>query len=57
MISWDPEGGNIKGRFDFGQGSFPGDSDGKESACNVGDLGSIPGPGRFLGKGIGYPLQ
>ena len=26
---------------------FPGGSDGKESACNVGDLGSIPGLGRF----------
>ena len=28
---------------------FPGDSDGKESACNVGDLGSIPGIGRSPG--------
>ena len=36
---------------------FPGGSDGKESACNVGDLGSIPGLGRSLGEGIGYPLQ
>ena len=35
----------------------PGDSDGKESACNAGDLGSIPGSGRFPGKGNGYPLQ
>ena len=51
------EEGNVKGRFDFGQGSFPADSDGKESACNVGDLGSIPESGRFPGKGIGYPLQ
>ena len=47
MISWDPEGGNIKGRFDFGQGSFPGGSDGKESACNVGDPDLIPELGRF----------
>ena len=31
---------------------FPGDSDGKVSACNVGDLGSIPGSGIFLKKGI-----
>ena len=31
--------------------SFPGGSDSKEFACNVGDLGSIPGPGRFPGKG------
>ena len=29
----------------------------KESACNVGDLGSIPGLGRFTGEGKGYPLQ
>ena len=29
----------------------------KESACNVGDLGSIPGLGRFPGEGNGYPLQ
>ena len=36
---------------------FPGDSDGKESACNVGDLGSIPGSGRSPGEGNGYPLQ
>ena len=31
--------------------------DGKESACNAGDLGSIPGSGRFLGEGNGNPLQ
>ena len=31
--------------------------DGKESACNAGDPGSIPGVGRSLGEGIGYPLQ
>ena len=30
---------------------FPGSSAGKESACNVGDLGSIPGLGRFPGEG------
>jgi len=35
----------------------PGDSDGKESACNAGDLGSILGSGRFPGKGNDYPLQ
>ena len=29
----------------------------KKSACNVGDLGSIPGPGRSPGEGKGYPLQ
>ena len=36
---------------------FPCDSAGKESACNVGDLGSIPCLGRSLGEGKGYPLQ
>ena len=34
-----------------------GGSAGKESACNVGDLGSIPGLGRSPGEGKGYPLQ
>ena len=36
---------------------FPDSSVGKESACNSGDPGSIPGPGRSAGEGIGYPLQ
>ena len=36
---------------------FPGNSDGKESACNAGDSGSIPGSGRSPGEGIGYLLQ
>ena len=36
---------------------FPDSSIGKESACNGGDLGSIPGLGRSAGEGIGYPLQ
>ena len=40
--------------FFFG---FPGGSDSKESACNVGDLGSIPGLGRSSGEGNGNPLQ
>ena len=35
---------------------FPGGSDGKESACNAGDLGSIPGLGRSPGERNGYPL-
>jgi len=35
----------------------PGGSDDKESACNVGDLGSIPGLGRSPEEGNGYPLQ
>ena len=46
-----------KGRsFEEGRG-FPGGSDGKESACNAGNLGLIPGSGRFPGEGNGYPIQ
>ena len=37
--------------------SLPCTSVGKESACNAADPGSIPGSGRFVGEGIGYPLQ
>ena len=36
---------------------FPGGSDGKVSACDVGDQSLIPGLGRSPGKGKGYPLQ
>ena len=36
---------------------FPGSSAGKESACNAGDPGSIPGLGSSPGERIGYPLQ
>ena len=36
---------------------FPHGSVGKESTCNAGDPGSIPGSGRFTGEGTGYPLQ
>ena len=36
---------------------FPGGSYGKESACNVGDLGLIPGLGKSPGEGNGNPLQ
>ena len=38
-------------------GGFPGGSDGKESACNVGYLGSIPGLGRSPGGGHDNPFQ
>ena len=38
-------------------GGFPDTSVGKESACNAGDPGSIPGLGRSPGEGKGYPLQ
>ena len=36
---------------------FPGDSVGKESACNVGDMCSIPGLGRSPGEEHGNPFQ
>ena len=36
---------------------FPGGSDSKESACNAGNAGSIPGLGRSPVEGNGYPLQ
>ena len=36
---------------------FPASSAGKESSCNAGDPGLIPGLGRSLGEGIGYPRQ
>ena len=36
---------------------FPDSSVGKESTCNAGDPGSIPGSGRSPGEGIGYRLQ
>ena len=38
-------------------GGFPGDSDGKESACSAGDPGSNPGLGKSPGEGNGNPLQ
>ena len=44
-------------RLLLGYGCFPDSSVGKESACNEGDLGLIPGLGRSSGEGIGYPLQ
>ena len=39
------------------QWDFPGGSDGKESVCNAGDLGSKPGLGRSPGEGHDNPLQ
>ena len=41
----------------FKEKGFPGGSAGKEFTCNAGDLGSIPGLGRFPGEGNNYPLQ
>ena len=46
--------GEMKGRLFRG---LPGGSDGKEFACNGGDLVSIPGSGRSPGECNGYPLQ
>ena len=43
--------------YDKGAMNFPDSSVGKESACNAGDPGSIPGLRRPAGEGIGYPLQ
>ena len=43
--------------FNFTLGGLSGGSDGKESACYAGDLGSIPGLGRSPGEGNGYPFQ
>ena len=40
-----------------GKPGFPGGSKSKESTCNVGDMGSIPGSGRSPGEGNGNPLQ
>ena len=51
-----PYGACVRGLREGFQ-DFPGGSDGKESACNAGDLGSIPGLGRSPGEGDGYPLQ
>ena len=48
---------NCKGRKVLALVNFPGASDGKESAYNAGDLGSIPGSGRSPGEGNGNPLQ
>ena len=49
LILYDP--------IDYRPMGFPGGSDGKASACSVGDLYSIPGLGRSPGEGKGYPLQ
>ena len=45
------------GMFKKSTKGFPGGSDGKASACNAGDPGSIPGWGKSPGEGNGNPLQ
>ena len=47
---------NLRDRV-LGEVGFPSGSDSKESACNAGELSSIPGSGRCPGEGNGYPLQ
>ena len=44
-------------RFPIYSPDFPDNSVGKESACNAGDPGSIPGSGRSTGEETGYPFQ
>ena len=59
MFGWIRESGgktHFEGHFLFIMG-FPCGSVGKESACHVGDLGSVPGLGRSPGGGHGNPLQ
>ena len=55
------EQGNIANRMVWTRvlclSGFPGGSAGKESACDAGDLRSIPGSGRSPGEGNSYPLQ
>ena len=48
---------DLKKKFFYVNTGFPGGSDGKESACSAGDLGSIPRSGRSPGEGNDYSLQ
>ena len=60
MLSFQFVGGEIQEQFKatcLCVLDFSGGSDDKESACNAGDMGSIPGLGRSPGEGNGYPLQ
>jgi len=61
-IAWLPSGVSVgkeisKFNLNFVLLSFPGNTAGKESACNAGDPSLIPGSGRSAREGIGYPLQ
>ena len=47
----------VTGSAQIYNAGFPSGSDGKESANNAGDLDLIPGSGRSLGEGNGYPFQ
>ena len=57
ITSWQIDGETMEIVTDYYILGFPGSSDGKESACNAGDLGSIPGLGRSPGEGNGNPLH
>ena len=50
-------GHNITNKEDVITLGFPDSSVGKESTCNAGDPGLIPGLGRSAGEGLGYSLQ
>ena len=52
-----PAGLDFGKPLSFNQWGLLGSSAGKESTCNAGDPGSIPGSGSSPGEGIGYPLQ
>ena len=57
IYSTNPGSGNVNLCIRVLISDFPGGSDGKESAYNARDPGSIPGSGRSLEEGNGYPLQ
>ena len=56
-LIWNFQTWNYLNRFILNNDWFPGGSDGKASACNAGDPGSIPGSGRSPGEENGNPLQ
>ena len=49
--------GSFESGIFYALSAFPDSSVSKESACDAGDPGSIPGLGRSIGEGIGYPLR
>ena len=57
ITSWEIDGETMETVPDFILRGFPGVSDGKASACNVGNRCSIPGSGSCPGEGNGIPLQ
>ena len=57
LASWEAPGMGRNSVFFLPTLGFPGGSDGKESTCSVGDLGSIPAFGRSPGERNSYPFQ